>query len=877
MKMKFINLLLICSVFVSLFAAPEYTASAKTISNISQKTELLQSIINLPGEAATGTSSVKRKAYADALAKLLGQGFDVSQSVVKTKFYDVFGKDSATQSIAYLEQKGIIQGDSNGFFRPDEDIVFDDALRMMMYALGYAKLTDNDNLFNLASNTGILKGVPYRSGEFLTGEQLVGIFYNALSANIVKIDRFDGSNPVYSSKDETLLTGILNMYKTKGVIEQTPYTSLYKQEGCAKGTVTVGNYNYICDDISIIDYIGYTVEIYCKAETDGDRILYWIIDDNNDNIEIDAEDIESFSDYTIEYTKEDSSKAYRVKLDKAVRVIYNGKLVDGFNDEMVLSGLGSVKLIKSEGGNYDVMVIEQFKNYRVSGIDKQNETIYSFDTTDVLDLSDSTIDCFLMNEKGIDIELDDISANQIMSVAKSLDGQYIKIIASSMTVSGEVSNIRSGDGKRYITIDGEEYAVASGADFTMPRINQGIKAFLDYKKRIYGYVQNTGKDSWETGYVTKIYRDDTEDAYYAKILQSDNLIVSSPFALRVKVNGETYSNNALEVCEDLFNGDAPKRQLVRYKTNAEGKIIKVETVKENGSEKSQLRATERSTQIYRSGASTFGYKTFIGNNTMVFVVPEDSTNITGGTKGNAYISDINLFSDLGEYSIKAYTVGDDMTEAHAVVVTRDSTKASQSMTDWAWTYVIKEIYQQVDEDNEIITKVKLQRLSSETEFTVTQAALDNVWAGGSYTGAYELGEGDAVRIARNSSGEINLIELLYDADKQKYTAPRSQYINSSFTASVSYAYGMAAKRAKDSEERIYVDYGFEGNREYLVIIPVNRFQTTMVDLSGKKISVHGGEVTGEVKTRDVFGTDKASRMIISTERGMPREIIIYNY
>ena len=86
MKMKFINLLLICSVFVSLFAAPEYTASAKTISNISQKTELLQSIINLPGEAATGTSSVKRKAYADALAKLLGQGFDVSQSVVKTKF-----------------------------------------------------------------------------------------------------------------------------------------------------------------------------------------------------------------------------------------------------------------------------------------------------------------------------------------------------------------------------------------------------------------------------------------------------------------------------------------------------------------------------------------------------------------------------------------------------------------------------------------------------------------------------------------------------------------------------------------------------------------------------------------------------------------------
>ena len=85
MKKKFINILLICSVLVSLFVVPQYTTSAKTISNISQKTELLQNIINLPGEAATGVQNVKRIAYVDALARLMGQNFEVSQTIIITR------------------------------------------------------------------------------------------------------------------------------------------------------------------------------------------------------------------------------------------------------------------------------------------------------------------------------------------------------------------------------------------------------------------------------------------------------------------------------------------------------------------------------------------------------------------------------------------------------------------------------------------------------------------------------------------------------------------------------------------------------------------------------------------------------------------------
>jgi len=877
MKKKFINILLICSVLVSLFVVPQYTTSAKTISNISQKTELLQNIINLPGEAATGVQNVKRIAYVDALARLMGQNFEVSQTIINTKFYDVYGKDTATQAVEYLAQRDIIHGNSEGMFCPDENITFDDAVRLLLYAIGYEKLIEDDNLFNIASNIGLLKNISYRSGDLLTGEKLIELFYNALDVNIISIDGFEGTTPVYSSKEETILTGILDMFKTKGVIEQTPYTSLYQPEGCVKGTVTVGEYNYICDDISIIDYIGYNVEVYCKKVDDGIQIMHWIIDDNNDNIEIDIADVLDFEDYTIEYKKDDGKKIQRVKLDKAVRVIYNGKLADSFNKDMLMSDLGNIKLIKSEGGNYDVMVIEQFKNYRVSGIDKKNEKIYSFDTKEVLDLSDTSIDYFMMNEKMMDIELGDITANQIMSVAKSSDGQYIKIIASSIIVSGEVTGIRKNNNDRTcIMIDGEEYELADNVNFVMPKNGQGIKAFLDFKKRIFAYVPYSYTDNWNTGYLIKIYKDDSEVTYSARILKNDNLIEDISISSKVRINDEAYKNDALTVCDELFNGDVTNRQLIRYKQNAANEITKIETAKENGNSKSQLRKTAKSNEIYRSSASTFGYKTFIGNNTMVFIVPEESSAITVGTKRNAYISDSSYFYDFGIYPIEAYTVGDDMTEAHAIVVTKDENFSSSKIVDWAWTSVITDIYERVNEDDECETVIKVKQQSSESEYIVTQVALNNIWVGNNYTGPYELGRGDAVRISSNTSGEIDMIELLYDADKQKYTAPRSSYINPSFDASISYAYGMATKRAKDSEGRIYVDYGFEGVNEYLVIIPVDSFRTTVVDMSEKKINVDQG-YAGDVKTRDVFGTLQASKVIISTERGMPREIIIYNY
>ena len=174
----------------------------------------------------------------------------------------------------------------------------------------------------------------------------------------------------------------------------------------------------------------------------------------------------------------------------------------------------------------------------------------------------------------------------------------------------------------------------------------------------------------------------------------------------------------------------------------------------------------------------------------------------------------------------------------------------------------------------------VQQGSTETEFEVLPVVFEQVMVTGTKK-PYEIGAGDAIRYLKNSEGDINFIELIYDADKQTYTRPGASTINTSYNAIYSFVYGRAEYRGSDNASRIFVNMSFEtkpeiaysGNR----IIPIEKFGATIVDMSKKKPEITGGDASELVKTADVFGTDKASRIIYNTNAGTPTRVIIYNY
>ena len=360
------------------------------------------------------------------------------------------------------------------------------------------------------------------------------------------------------------------------------------------------------------------------------------------------------------------------------------------------------------------------------------------------------------------------------------------------------------------------------------------------------------------------------------MLRSDNLIEDITIDDKIRVNDEKYSNTALGLCEDLFNGDVPRRQLIRYRVNSDNQITAVETAMPENSKKSSLRCIQKGNSKYRTLSRSFEYKSFIGSDTDIFVVPKDTTSMEIGAKRNFKIADISYFKDNYSYNVQSYTLGDDLTEACAVVVTKDSAQTTQTIPDWQPIHVIKKISEQVDDYDEIITVMEVQRGDTVTEYVVEQDAIDNIWFG-SNTQAYELGVGDAVRICTNSEGNVDLIELIYDADKKEYKKPRSGNINDTFTCPYSFSYGISVKRAKDSAERIYIDYNLGENTPKIVIMPLERFETTIVDMSERKVDIFGGKATENIKTSDIFGKEQASKVIFTTNLGAPMASIIYNY
>lgn len=886
MKNKIASIILALSFVFAAMQMP--VAVAEDTTGIAAREDLLIQLITLPSGVTAGSASVTRGLFAQSLALLLGERFEASPTLQNSSFYDVTGYDIMTQSIIFLENKGIVTGDVNKYFNPEVNIKSQEAVKMLICALGYKPLAESsggypDGYMTVASNIGLLKNTKIASEEDLTGEQLVNLFYNALDTYIASVDSVANGKISISTKTETLLTGILNMGHKKGTITQTPYTGLYTSEGCVKGMVSIDGEGYMYTNSSIIDYLGYNVELYYTDDKGEKTIVAYQVSKKNEVLVLDAEQIIDFYDYTLVYENENSSKTVSKKLDKTIAVIYNGKFTESYTKEMIDIDMGTVTLIANSSGNYDVMIIDDYIDYVAAAIDSTNKKIYTRvressenNQDSIFDLWEEDVDYKICDARGIDLELNEIAGNSILSIATSLDGKYVKIIVSTNVVSGTIQSIVSDDyNKPLWVINDEEYPVSRGFFQTPPATGSGIKAFLNYKGKIAYYLMQSDKDGWLTGYVIKIYQDES-DSYAAKILKSDNLVTDYTFAEKIRVNGDPYTKMALHLSSELFTDDGSKRQIIRFGTNGSGEISKIQTALEEGSQKSSLRATTKASRLYRSGTQSFGFETFLNSKSYIFVVPDEKTPYVPGANTNFKVVNSSYFADQSTLTVQAYTVGDNMTEAYALVATRDVTAPASSIGDYITPSVVTKISEEVNENDEIVTSFTVQAGGTIATYAVVKEALDKVMREG-VTDAHKIEAGDAIRYLRNSEGEINLIQLIYDASEKKYNKPNSATINNSYGAIYSFVSGVAERRGSDNPNRVFINVSTDENTVSLRIVPVEKFSVMVVDMTNRRPVVSTGNGSDFIRTKDIFGSDHASRVVYTTNAGTPTRMIIYNY
>ena len=258
---------------------------------------------------------------------------DASAQQQDTSFSDVQSDYWASGYVKYAEDLGLINGTGDNLFSPENPILLNEVIKVMIHILGYDVPAQEmggypQGYTTVAGTLGLYKQIS-PDGETLTRSEIAQIIYNAM--DIVPLERQYGSNIVFKNENGKtlyeLLTEHSDIVKISGIVMETEFSSLYQSvPSIEKGYIVIDNVKYKTE-VNFNEYLGYYVEGYVQLDDSDD--LYEIVKINpvsnrNELTVIDSEDA-VITATSIEQVIDGRTERY--SLDTDVQYVYNGRYV----------------------------------------------------------------------------------------------------------------------------------------------------------------------------------------------------------------------------------------------------------------------------------------------------------------------------------------------------------------------------------------------------------------------------------------------------------------------------------------------------------------------------------------------------------------------
>lgn len=237
---------------------------------------------------------VTRAEMVAIICRLLNYEKQAKSSVGKTLFKDVSEEHWASGYINVAESIFITNGYGNGNFGPDDKVTYEQAVKMIIEALGGGPLAIYEGGYptgylKLAAEEGILKNIECNVGNAVNRETAATLVFNAMEVPLAFREVYIGGVENYPEQygfimDETILSLHLEMRKWSGVLEKYGENFALKDAGCfeykegklAKVEESLGEVDF--SRIRNIDgFIGQEVNVYISMyedETTGKHIAY---------------------------------------------------------------------------------------------------------------------------------------------------------------------------------------------------------------------------------------------------------------------------------------------------------------------------------------------------------------------------------------------------------------------------------------------------------------------------------------------------------------------------------------------------------------------------------------------------------------------------
>lgn len=880
---KILSLILVFSMIASAAVIPAFAAQETEADSETYGTEYVAEIeilkqLGIADEDVDLSKKITRKEFAQYVAKMLN--LDESSHIDKQYFTDV----ASGSVVNDLVELGIFGGTGVGTFDPDSEIVLSHACAALVRALGYTYANTENSLAvynNLAARLDIDDDVEYSDGA--TNLNILLMIYNTLMAKAgeqsIYID--DNGNPAYdvkSSKDsDTLMESVFDAYVLEdGIVTETYLTSLNGSGTLDKNQIKIGSRIYKCEIDETVDLIGQHVTALVSDKDTVENVICIVPDENaNDYVIIDAQDISGFDNYCLTYFDENNKKQ-EVRFESSMSVIYNGVAESKNFKKLFDFKSGSVKCIKGSDSRYSVAVIEAFENVRVSKAPNLHDMIVYTESVapyNALNFTknDDTFRKVYLASNGSEIGATVLVSRDMLSVARSKDGKYIKAYLCTETVTGKLSGVTSS-GKKLYTIGENQYEAAYGFNpLEKYDIGDSVSYILDITgklmavsdanttgDKIVGYLyQKASSDGLASEVKVKIYTQNKEHKVYK-------------LADKVEIDGQTYSkSDALKaLCDD---SGTLKRNIVLFKANSKDELIYIDTPAAS----KEVRESENSLWVYEQ-ENSFKYddsnqmffpKYPLWYNTYIFCIPTDDDSNPQELSFNVYMDRKGPFIRKTNYTVAMYKFSDD-TPFIDVITYRLGDKYTGEIHEMERVMLVDEIKTVRDEDGVGVKAICGIESGAYKEYRVENGVdISNI------------GEGDVIRTGRNGRGYVAVTEVLYDYSEDKTNwsgfASKTYDTNGRFVlgylASVYHYNEGGTNNGKNSAVSVSQTLG--GDVEELYLLDTNSNNFMIYDSSRREYKSYIGSIN-EAVSYDL-GTGSASRIFIHTNGTQVVSVILY--
>ena len=835
-----------------------------------------------------------------------------SNTVFSDVPYDFWGSGA----ISIANSKNIIVGHGDGTFGPDDQVSFQDAVKMLVCALGY-EVDANDNggypagYIAIADKLDLLEGLTDKLADTTAGcdrGTVANLMYNALNVYLQEVTWYNGqvlTKTITSStmasemgytKFENVVVNATSTTALSGSLQDTGYVAL----SGVKEDVRDGGYN-------MDQYLGRTITVY--ASYDRNNAEYTIVSvvgetGRSETIQLDLDDVQGMNGNELVYyvDKESSSRTSSYTLAPLaidggnLTMVYNNTAVSAEDQDFSMitdANNGSVTLIDSEkDGIYERVIIETYKNYQVVEVITEDNLLYlqnsATDEEDEVELDDSRETnrpkFSIVNTAGESMVLEDLAEDDIVSIYSDVypaeeaagkdyvsGAESLRIIVSTDTIEGTVTSISSSK----VYIDGEAYetdGVLATNSFAID--DEGI-FFLDFNGYIAASDTSAVLDNFDFVYDGIV--NGRQITLYT--MNSDGEKVSYDMASTVRVDGQSYSMSnseqraALADVLKIDDGDGLTTQyIVSLRTNESGDINRI----------TMLDGETESGYFTRNDKVLGNY--ILSDDTIVFTMPSPSEAIFD--EDEVKVVRYSTLQNQKTYSFKVCDVDKNGVVTAVIVYTSDS--AVDADSDIA---VIQSVSTTRDPSNEtdiVLNLTMIQGGQVVTKHTKTDdqffisSAYEEMY-GGSAAIAYGAYPGQIIMYSTDSTGAISNTFRLYPrpTTAEEYEANPQYYLTDKFQT-----WDNNPDRVNNSA-RLYIGAGFvtDKNTSTSVITvdsdsTVEGAPTTFIANygSGARVIVVDTSMASEelaVKVGSSSDIRKGDYVVVRKYRGTVEDIVVY--